>query len=148
MDEEGRHGWGAAASPSINACELEAIWQALRQSDGRDVLVLTDSRNAVTSVRRPDRAHGRVLDMALKIRDKADKRWRHGCATQISWVRGHAGVGVNEIAHRLALNALRQVRLGTTVSVATSVAAGIAADLTDRTVPELHRDWTVSFGAG
>ena len=144
VGSEGQHGWGEAASRLIDACELEAIWQALRQVGDRDVLVLTDSRDAVLAIRRPDAGSGRVVDMALKVRDAMGRRLRAGFSSRVAWVRGHAGVGVNEIAHRLALNALRQVRYGTEASVVEAVAKGIVAELEDTTIPGLRRRWTVT----
>ena len=144
VGSEGQHGWGEAASRLIDACELEAIWQALRQVGDRDVLVLTDSRHAVLAIRRPDAGSGRVVDRALKVRDAMGRRLRAGFGSRVAWVRGHAGVGVNEIAHRLAFNALRQVRYGTEASVVEAVAEGIVAELEDTTIPELRRRWTVT----
>lgn len=146
VDDQGRHDWGQAVSEAIDACELEAIWQALRSVGGRDVLVLTDSRNAVRFARRPDVGSGRVMDMALKVRDVTRRRTRDGFATQIAWVPAHSGIGVNEIAHRLALNGLRQVAFGTPDRVAQAVAASIVADLTDSTEPTVDPRWAVSFG--
>ena len=146
VDGEGRHGWGRATHDVIDACELEAIWQALRSVGRRDVVVLTDSRNAVRWIRRPDSRSGRVMDMALKARDVAGRRARDGFATQIMWVPGHTGIEVNEVAHRLALNGLRQIALGTPESVAQAVAADIVADLEGSTLPVVDPQWTVSFG--
>ena len=141
VSSEGQHGWGEAASRLIDACELEAIWNALRHECDRDVLVLTDSRNAVMSIRRPGAGSGRVVDMALRVRDAMDRRLAAGFDSRVAWVRGHAGVGVNEIAHRLALNALRQVRYRTEASVVEAVAKRIVSDLEDATIPALRPRW-------
>lgn len=93
VGSEGQHGWGPAASSLIDVCELEAIWQALRQAGDREALVLTDSRHAVRFVRRPDAGSGRVVDMALRVRDVMGRRARAGFDSRIAWARGHAGVG-------------------------------------------------------
>lgn len=51
---------------------------------------------------------------------------------------------MNEIAHRLALNALRQVSFGTQASVVAAVAAGIASELEDQAIPVLRPRWLVT----
>ena len=144
VGSDGQHGWGNAASRLIDACELQAIWQAPRQVGDRDVLMLTDSRHAVLAIRRPDAGSGRVVDMAPRVRDAMGRRLRAGFSSRVAWVRGHAGVGVNEIAHRLALNALRQVRYGTEVSVVEAVAKRIVAELEETTIPQRCRRWTAT----
>jgi ribonuclease HI len=122
---DGQHGYGSA-SPSRRSCathslavlaELRGISAAIDGVPGRDLLILTDSRAAITLVREwiagGDRvppgypttqlgasAMGGLLRIQKQVRRDAHR-------IDIRWVRGHAGDPLNEGADSLAKLARR-----------------------------------------
>jgi hypothetical protein len=114
---------GMASAPypdveSILAGELLAIALAIKKFPDRRLHILTDSKGALSCLRMPratllDRHSGEVVNAVNMVHQRSANR-----QIRYSWVRGHSGHELNEIADRLALAARRNydARISTKVS--------------------------------
>jgi len=143
VSDEGQHGAGRSRSSLIDVCELEAIVRALGSAGKRDLLVLTDSRAALSELRSGGSTRNKA-ELVAGARRVIAERQAGGYSTEIAWVRGHAGVGLNEIADRLAVYARRVAAFGISREVAEKAIDGILADLDRHSVPPRDARWVVS----
>ena len=143
VSNEGKHDTGCSRSSLIDVCELEAIARAASAAGKRDLLVLTDSRAALRELRNGGTTRNKV-NLVADVRRLVAERQAAGHTTEIAWVRGHAGVGLNEIADRLAVYARRVVAFGISHEAAKRAIDGILADLAEGGVPGLDARWIVS----
>lgn len=119
VTEGGAYRAGTISSRTILVAELHGILEALRSTPaGQPVLILTDSRPALTLIEETNRrgvirdrsgiAGAKDTAYALhKIRLEASRR-----PVRFEWVKGHAEHPLNEAADRLAVQARRCAQLG------------------------------------
>ena len=143
VSDEGKHDAGRSRSSLIDVCELEAIVRALGAAGKRDLLVLTDSRPALSELRSGGSTRNKA-ELVARVRRLIAERQAGGHSTEIAWVRGHAGVGLNEIADRLAVYARRVAAFGISREVAEKAIRGILADLDGHSVPPRDARWVVT----
>ncbi|NLE78796.1 MAG: hypothetical protein GX610_04305 [Rhodococcus sp.] len=97
---------------SVLAGELLAIALAIKTFRNRKLHILTDSQHAIACLKASHaelvtKGGGEVLTNVDDIH-----RLFHGREVRISWVRGHSGHPLNEIADRLAVSARRTFEAG------------------------------------
>jgi len=127
--------WGTATleTTSSAAGELAAVCAAVAAHDGRPLHVLTDSLETLATVRAlvvgdaPPPAWSRATPVDRRVLRAATDRLA-GADVRITWVRGHAGHALNEVADRLAVCARRSAEARIDESVAESVLRGIVSE--------------------
>lgn len=113
VSSEGRHQQKVhPRTGSVLAGELLAIALAIKTFRHRKLHILTDSKHAIACLKASHaelvtNGGGEVLTNVDDIH-----RLLHGRDVRISWVRGHAGHPLNEIADRLAVSARRTFEAG------------------------------------
>lgn len=114
---------------SILAGELLAIGLAVTAFPERKLHILTDSQSAIACLRM---SHSELLSRCdrevLTIVENIQYLLR-GRTVRISWVKGHHGHPLNEIADRLAVSARRNYEARVPASVQRKIAENIMADL-------------------
>lgn len=114
---------------SVLAGELLAIELAITGFPDRSLSILTDSRSSIACLQMDRSAifsayDGEVLTIVEGIRDL-----RHGREVNISWVKGHSGHFLNEIADRLAVSTRRSHEAGVPEHTRRAIADNIVASL-------------------
>ncbi|MFT4125861.1 MAG: reverse transcriptase-like protein [Gordonia sp. (in: high G+C Gram-positive bacteria)] len=109
----------------IHDGELQAILLALTERREPRITVLTDSRlavSAITGKRHVESSHTASIVSAIQ-RQMACRQ------VTVTWVKGHAGHPLNEVADRLARAARRNACAGIPQATRERIAANIVADL-------------------
>ena len=119
-DQEGRVGgrWYAdgngAGSVAVGLVatvwdwEVAGIRQALRLSLEVGILVLSDSKAALLSIKRAARyGHGRIRDL-VEVVDEVGRRTGMGLGIRFEWVKAHVGIRNNERADLMAKAGCRE----------------------------------------
>ncbi len=110
---------------SVTAGELEAIKMALEHQGAPKIVILTDSLDAAQWINGEcEPSDSRDMRRVRHIGDLSAHR-----DVTVSWVRGHAGNALNEIADRLAVAARRNAEADVAADVRRRVTRGIVADL-------------------
>ncbi|MFD4294396.1 ribonuclease H family protein [Rhodococcus sp. NPDC058532] len=109
---------------SVLAGELVAIELAVSSFRNHPLLILTDSRAALTCLGSGHPNRGTIATTVDRIHHLS-----HGRRVRFSWVRGHDGHPLNEAAHRLAVAARRGHEADIAPGVRAAVADNIVAPL-------------------
>lgn len=125
VDAQGTFAQGFARTTSIAVAELRAIDLAVRTFPGDDLLILSDSRQALAWLADP----ARVPDPHVRRLVGAIVSESHRRRIRFEWVKGHDGHRLNETADRLAMAARRAREFQQDESVSHRIADGIIHDL-------------------
>ena len=120
VSTEGTWGMGRCRrGTNVATAELVGVVEAARKFRGRDLVIFTDCRAAISTIRfGTDSKLGTQLQLLSR-----------GRTITVSWIPGHAGLPLNETAHRLAMNAFRHIGLATDDDTATQVGNNIVDDM-------------------
>lgn len=109
---DGSFGTAIRKNLKLHVAEMSGIALALdeaaRKLQGRRIVILTDSKAAISHIyRRKEATYDTApeLHLARKVREQAKNP-----LVRIEWVPGHKGYELNEVAHRLALHANREAK--------------------------------------
>ena len=87
---------------------MAGIRQALRLSLEVGILVLSDSKAALLSIKRAARnGHGRIRDL-VEVVDEVGRRTGMGLGIRFEWVKAHVGIRNNERADLMAKAGCRE----------------------------------------
>lgn len=120
----------ACDARSILEGELLAIHMAVCRFSTPKLHILTDSRLALACLEGTYEGRPEIVDVVERIRNRTKGR-----AVEFSWVRGHSGHPLNEVADRLAVAARRCHEANVSPEVASAIAGNIVASLRN-TLPE------------
>lgn len=120
----------ACDARSILERELLAIHMAVCRFSDPKLHILTDSRLALACLDGTYEGRPHIVEIVERIRNRTKGR-----AVEFSWVRGHNGHALNEVADRLAVTARRCHEANVSPEVASTIARNIVASLED-TLPE------------
>lgn len=125
VDASGTFAQGFARTSSIAVAELRAIELALGTFPADDLVVLSDSRQALAWLACP----ARVSDPDIRRLLAAVGVRMAGRLVRFDWVKGHNGHPLNETADRLAMAARRAREFGQDEKLRRRIASDIVGDL-------------------
>lgn len=114
----------ACDARSILEGELLAIHMAVCRFSNPKLHILTDSRLALACLEGTYEGRPEIVEVVERIRKRIKGR-----AVEFSWVRGHSGHPLNEVADRLAVAARRCHDANVSPEVTSEIASNIVASL-------------------